>query len=88
MRIMKVSFRSLCFFAVLNLVLLFPVTIAFSAGHADANGTEHYKRFLAVYGGPHAQPDFYHVLRFDMTFEDDTYIAVAALALAPVGRIH
>jgi hypothetical protein len=40
---------------------------------------EDYKWFFTLYGGPHAQPDLEHVLLFDMTIEDDTYIGVAAL---------
>lgn len=75
-----IFFRFLRFFPVLSLVLLFSLTEAFAESDIDVDCAEQYKWFLTVYGGPHAQPDFYHVLRFDMSFEDDTYIAVAALA--------
>jgi hypothetical protein len=77
---MMIFFRFLRFFVILSLVLLFPLTNALAGSDLEANDNNHYKWFLTVYGGPHAQPDFYHVLRFDMSFEDDTYIAVAALA--------
>ena len=38
------------------------------------------KWFVTVFGGPSAQPDLENVLLFNMRFEDDTYIAAAALA--------
>jgi len=75
-----IFFRFLRFSVILCLLLLFPLTNAFAGSDPETNENDHYKWFLTVYGGPHAQPDFYHVLRFDMSFEDDTYIAVAALA--------
>jgi hypothetical protein len=74
------SFRLLRFFSLLGLGFIFPLAVAFAEDDLNTKNAEQYKWFLTVYGGPHAQPDFYHVLRFDMSFEDDTYIAVAALA--------
>ena len=61
-------------------VLLYCGPSVYAEGEKDKDDKEQYKWFLTIYGGPHAQPDFYHALRFDMRFEDDTYIAVAALA--------
>jgi len=75
-----ICFRSLYIPVVLSLVLLFSLSNAFADNDNDENSIQQYKWFLTVYGGVHAQPDFYHVVRFDMSFEDDTYIAVAALA--------
>ena len=77
--------RSWRFFPILILAALFSLTEVFAECGEDVDCTEQYKWFLTVYGGPHAQPDFYHVLRFDMSFEDDTYIAVAALARGDFG---
>lgn len=49
-------------------------------GEKDRVDKIQHQWFLTLYGGPHAQPDFYHVLSFDMRFEDGTSVAVAALA--------
>jgi hypothetical protein len=69
-------FRYLRFPVVLISLLFFSMANAFAGDAANEN----HKWFLTVYGGPSAQPDLEHVLMFDMDFEDDTYIAVAALA--------
>jgi len=65
--------------------LLFPFLISllfFSPTYAfDGDVTnERPKWFLTIFGGPSAQPDLENVLLFNMRFEDDTYIAAAALA--------
>ena len=69
--------------AVLLSLLLLPLSNV-SAEDAKDNKfedtTEQYKWFFTLYGGPSAQPDLEHVLLFDFTIEDDTYIGVAALA--------
>ena len=68
---------------VLSLLLLFPLPNASADNEKDnqiEDTTERHKWFFTLYGGPHAQPDLEHVLLFDMSIEDDTYIGVAALA--------
>jgi hypothetical protein len=69
-------FRNLLFPIVLILLLFYSMTCAFAG---DATNEKH-KWFLTIFGGPSAQPDLEHVLTFNMHFEDDTYIAAAALA--------
>ncbi len=69
-------FRYLLFPVVLILLLFFSMTYAF----ADDAANDKHKWFLTIFGGPSAQPDLENVLIFNMRFEDDTYIAVAALA--------
>ena len=56
--------------------MFFLMTHAFAG---DATNEKH-KWFLTIFGGPSAQPDLENVFIFNMRFEDDTYIAVAALA--------
>ena len=66
--------------------LLYPVVLislslfSFECALAGDVTTDNRKWFLTIYGGPSAQPDLENVLLFNMRFEDDTYIAVAALA--------
>ena len=69
-------FRYLLFPVVLILLLLNLMTYAL----ADDAANEKHKWFLTIFAGPSAQPDLENVLLFNMRFEDDTYIAVAALA--------
>ena len=69
-------FRFLIFSLILILFLFFSITHAL----ADETTKERYKWFFTIYGGPAAKPDLENVLIFNMRFEDDTYIAVAALA--------
>ena len=69
-------FRYLIFSVILILFSFFSTSYAF----ADNDTNEKHKWFLTIYGGPAAQPDLENVLTFDMRFEDDTYIGVAALA--------
>ena len=69
-------FRYLLFPVVLILLLFFSTTYSL----ADNAAIEKHKWFLTIFGGPSAQPDLENVLIFNMRFEDDTYIAVAALA--------
>ena len=52
------------------------MTLAFAG---DATNEKH-KWFLTIFGGPSAQPDLENTFIFNMRFEDDTYIAAAALA--------
>ena len=47
---------------------------------ADKDDTGRYKWFLTVYGGAHAQDDINDVFTFQAKFEDNAYVAVAALA--------
>lgn len=61
---------------ILILVLFFSMNVAF----ADDAANEQHKWFLTIFAGPSAQPDLENVTIFNMRFEDDTYIAVAALA--------
>ncbi len=65
---------------VLISLLLVSPTYAFADDAANENKTEEHKWFLTFFAGPAAQPDLENVLQFDMRFEDDTYVAVAALA--------
>jgi len=55
-----------------------------SASRADDDKNENdikgYKWFLTVYGGAHAQDDIGDVFTFKAKFEDNDYVAVAALA--------
>ena len=70
------AFRYVVFPAVLMLFWsIFAVDVL-----ADDVAHENYKWFLTLYGGPAAQPNLENVAIFNMRFEDDTYIAVAALA--------
>jgi len=60
--------------------LLLSLTYAFADDVGNENKTPEHKWFLTVYGGPSVQPNLENVLIFNMRFEDDTYIGVAALA--------
>ena len=73
-------FRKLLFPVVLIVLLLFLLTNAFADDVRNENKAPEYKWFLTIFGGPAAQPDLEHVLSFNMRFEDDTYIAAAALS--------
>ena len=73
-------FRYLLFPVVLISLLLFSLTSAFADDVRNENKTHEHKWFLTLYGGPSTQPDLENTLVFNMRFEDDTYIAVAALA--------
>jgi len=73
-------FRYLLFQAVLISILLFSLTSSFADDVRNENKTHEHKWFLTLYGGPSTQPDLENTLVFNMRFEDDTYIAVAALA--------
>jgi len=73
-------FRKLLFPVVLIVLLLFLLTNAFADDVRNENKAPEYKWFLTIFGGPSAQPDLEHVLSFNMRFEDDTYIAAAALS--------
>lgn len=67
----------------LSLLMIFPLPNASADDDKDnplEDTKEPHKWFFTLYGGPHAQPDLEHVLLFDFTIEDDTYIGVAALA--------
>ena len=72
--------RSLPVALVLTLLLLLPPPNASAGDDKVEDITVPHKWFFTLYTGPHAQPDLEHVLLFDMSIEDDTYIAVAALA--------
>ena len=73
-------FRHLLFPVVLTFLWLFSLTSAFADNVANENKAYEHKWFLTIFGGPSAQPDLENVLAFNMRFEDDTYIAAAALA--------
>ena len=73
-------FRYLLFPVVLIFFLFFLTTYAL----ADDAANEKHKWFLTIFAGPSAQPDLENVLLFNMRFEDETYIAVAALAMISV----
>ncbi len=73
-------FRYLHFPVVLISLLLFSLTYTFADDVGNENTTHEDKWFLTVFGGPFALPDLENVLLFNMRFEDDTYIAVSALA--------
>ncbi len=73
-------FRYLLLPVVLISLLLFSVRFAVADETGNGNKADEHKWFLTVYGGPSAQPDLEHTLLFNMRFEDDTYIAVGALA--------
>jgi hypothetical protein len=73
-------FRCLVLPVVPILILLSSQTYAFANDLRNENKTHEHKWFLTLYGGPSAQPDLENVSIFNMRFEDDTYIAVAALA--------
>ena len=62
------------------LILLSSQTYAFANDLRNENKTHEHKWFLTLYGGPSVQPDLENTLVFNMRFEDDTYIALAALA--------
>ena len=67
------------------LLLVFALPVCFGSGaRADndqnKNDINHYKWFLTVYGGAHAQKTIEDVLTFQAEFEDNDYIVVAALA--------
>jgi hypothetical protein len=68
------------FLLVLLVALLYFGPSVHAEGQKDRVDKIQHQWFLTLYGGPHAQPDFYHVLSFDMRFEDGTSVAVAALA--------
>ena len=46
----------------------------------DEDGLKRHKWFLTIYGGAHAQDDIEDVITFNAKFEDNDYLAVAALA--------
>ena len=73
-------FRYLLFPVVLISLLLFSLTSAFADDVRNENKTHEHKWFLTLYGGPSTQSDLENTLVFNMRYEDDTYIAVAALA--------
>ncbi len=73
-------FRCLLFPVVLISLWLFSLTYAFAVDAGNGNKIDEHKWFLTVFGGPSAQPDLENVLQFNMRFEDDTYVAVGALA--------
>lgn len=77
---MIISLRALSLPAALMLLLYLLPSVAFADSEETEKLAQRYKWFLTVYGGAHAQPDLEHVLTLQMHFEDDTYIAVAALA--------
>ena len=66
-------------------LFVFALLLCFGSGalaDEDKNGkdTKQHKWFLTVYGGAHAQDDIGDVFAFKAKFEDNDYIAVAALA--------
>jgi hypothetical protein len=71
-----VLFFRFLLFPVLISLLFFSLTYAFDGDVTN----ERPKWFLTIFGGPSAQPDLENVSVFNMRFEDDTYIAAAALA--------
>ena len=73
-------FRYLLFPVVLISLLLSSQRYALADDVRNENKTDEHKWFLTLYGGPSTQPDLENTLVFNMRFEDDTYIAVAALA--------
>jgi hypothetical protein len=77
---MVISLRYLGFFAMLGLTFFFLLPAASADSEAIQNETRSYKWFLTVYGGASSQTEFEDVLVFHWRFEDDTYIAVTALA--------
>ncbi len=67
------------------LLLIFALLLGFGSGARadDDQNKNHIKRhkwFLTVYGGAHAQDTIEDVFTFNAKFEDNDYIAVAALA--------
>ena len=67
------------------LLFLLTLIIYFASGalaedSEDNSDIEHYKWFLTVYGGAHAQDDIGDVFSFQARFKDNAYVAVAALA--------
>jgi hypothetical protein len=80
LRLLMICSRSLPVALVLTLLLLLPPPNASAGDDKVEDITVPHKWFFTLYAGPHAQPDLEHVLLFDMSIEDDTYIAVAALA--------
>ena len=67
------------------LLFVFALLLCFGSGaRADEDKNEddkkRHKWFLTVYGGAHAQDDIADVFAFKAKFEDNDYIAVAALA--------
>ena len=73
-------FRYLLFPVVLISLLLSSQTYALADDVRNENETDEHKWFLTIFGGPSVQPDLENTLVFNKRFEDDTYIAVAALA--------
>ena len=73
-------FRYLLFPVVLISLLLSSQRYALADDVRNENKTDEHKWFLTIFGGPSTQPDLENTLVFNMRFEDDTYIAVAALA--------
>ena len=69
-------FRYLLFPVVLVFLLFFSMTYAL----ADDAANEKHKWFLTIYGGAHAQDTIEDIFTFNAKFEDNDYIAVAALA--------
>lgn len=68
------------FFPAVLISLLFSLTHAHADDVVNENKTREYKWFLTIYGGPAVKPDLENTLIFNMRLEDDTYLAVAALA--------
>jgi hypothetical protein len=68
------------FFPAVLISLLFSLTHAHADDVGNENKTREHKWFLTIYGGPAVKPDLENTLIFNMRFEDDTYLAVAALA--------
>jgi hypothetical protein len=77
---MIISLRYFRFWVTLGVTFLFLLPAAFADSEAVEDDTRTYKWFLTVYGGASSQTDFEDVLTFNMDFDDDTYIAVTALA--------
>ena len=71
-------FRWLLLFVFVLLLGFGPNALADEAKNEDDR--KRHKWFLTVYGGAHAQDDIADVFRFNAKFEDNDYIAVAALA--------
>ena len=73
------------------LLFVFALLLCFGSGAlADEDQNKDDKKrpkwFLTVYGGAHAQDDIGDVFSFKAKFEDNDYIAVAALARRACAR--